>query len=111
MGLEFIGLNGQTGGSQSRTPRRSSRRGISTRKSPSGKTGSKKTSNSTMKRFPKHLSFNNYKKDVFNNYKKDAFNFGFGQFIISKKAYEMNKNKSIPETAEDIAELLKNSLK
>ena len=111
MGLEFIGLNGQTGGSQSRTPRRSSRRGISTRKSPSGKTGSKKTSNSTMKRFPKHLSFNNYKKDAFNNYKKDAFNFGFGQFIISKKAYEMNKNKSIPETAEDIAELLKNSLK
>ena len=88
MELEFIGLNGQTGGSLSRTPRRSSRRDISTRKSPSGKTGSKKTSNSTMKRSPKHLSFNNYKKD--------AFNFGFGQFIISGIAYEMNKNKSIP---------------
>ena len=105
MELEFIGPNGQTGGSQSRTPRRSS-----TRKSPSGKTGSK--------RFPTPLSFNNYKKDAFNNYKKDAFNFGLGQLIISKetydiisKEYKMNNNKSIPETAEDIAELLKNSLK
>jgi len=47
---------------------------------------------------------------VLNNYKEAAFNFGFGQFILLKKAYEeVNKNYNKPNlnTGKNIAKQLK----
>ena len=56
----------------------------------------------TRRRMPKPL--------VLNNYKEAAFNFGFGQFILLKKAYEeVNKNYNKPNlnTGKNIAKQLK----